>query len=124
MEKQKLKFGSVLNGIRTSRELTIRDFSEATGFSAGYLCDLENSNRMGSLEVINKISNKICTSEEENKAMVKAYMCDRLTLPSELIYYLVENELLESIKIIKEHDPKGESIKKLAKSIIEINMSK
>jgi len=45
---------------------------------------------------------------------MKAFARDRLDIPVELLYYLIDNELIESIKIIKNEDAKGETIKRLA----------
>ncbi len=49
--------GNNLKKIRTSKNLTIRELSEKTGISAGYLCHLENGTRSNpSKDVMEKIS--------------------------------------------------------------------
>lgn len=49
--------GNSLKKIRTSKNMTIRELSEKSGVSAGYLCHLENGTRSNpSKDVMEKIA--------------------------------------------------------------------
>jgi len=118
MEEVKgLKFGVVLKKIRTSRSMTVRDFSDTCLMSPAYVCDLENGNRKATAQVMNSLTNNLTLTEEEHKEMINAFAYDRLQIPSELLMYLIDNDLLPSLKVLKEHDKEGTSIKKLAKTL-------
>lgn len=110
----KPKFGKTLKNIRENRDLSIRQFSKMCDFSAAYISDLEKDNRKPTIELINRISNNFILTEEEKNKMKDAFIHDRLEVPSELLYYLIDNDLIESLKILKELDSKGENIKRLA----------
>lgn len=112
--KKQLTFGDTLKLIRIQKNLTIRNFSEITGISPAYICDLEKGYRKGNLNTVMKISEKLILSEDENKMLMYSFYREHLSLPEELIYYLIDNDLLDSIKIIKENDKNGERIKTLA----------
>lgn len=120
-EDEKLKFGTVLRNIRENRELSVRAMSRLCECSAVYISDLENNNRKVTMNVINNISSKMLLSDEEKNQMMQAYSHDRLQIPVELLYYLIDNNLLESIKILKEYDKDGTSIKQMAKKIKDNN---
>lgn len=109
-----LKFGQVLRDIRNNRGLSVRQFALKCGVSAIYISDLENNNRKSTMSVINKICNNICLTEQELQSMMDAFTRDRLDIPVELLYYLIDNDLIESLQTIKESDKKGVNIKKLA----------
>jgi len=111
---QNLKFGQTLRDIRNSRGLSVRQFAIKCDLSIAYTSDLENNNRKATMSVINKICSNIVLTEQEKEAMMDAFTRDRLEIPVELLCYLIDNDLLESLKIIKETDPKGTNIKKLA----------
>ena len=112
--KKQLTFGDTLKLIRIQKNLTIRNFSEITGISPAYICDLEKGYRKGNLNTVMKISEKLILSGDENKMLMYSFYREHLSLPEELIYYLIDNDLLDSIKIIKENDKNGERIKTLA----------
>jgi len=116
-DKEQLNFGKVLRNIRENRELSVRAMSRICGCSAVYISDLENNNRKVTMSVINNISSKMVLTNEEKEQMMQAYSHDRLQIPVELLYYLIDNDLLESIKIFKEHDEKGTKVKQFAKSL-------
>ena len=73
------------------------------------------------MSVINKICNNIVLTEQESQAMMDAFARDRLDVPVELLYYLIDNNLIESLKVIKEEDQKGTNIKNLA---LKLNSNK
>lgn len=109
-----LKFGQVLKDIRNNRCLSVRQFALKCGVSAIYISDLENNNRKVTMSVINKICNNICLTEQEHQTIMYAFSHDRIDIPVELLYYLINNDLIDSLQTIKEIDEKGVNIKKLA----------
>ena len=111
------KFSVVLKNIRTTRNMTVRDFSDTCSISAAYVCDLEKGNRKVTSQVMSNMTSNLNLTEEEHKAMINAFAYDRLQIPKEVLYYLIDNDLLESIKIFKEYDAKGTKVKQLAKSL-------
>ena len=113
----KPKFGKTLKGMREDRDLSIRQFAKICDFSPAYISDLEKDNRKPTLELINRISNNLILTEEEKNSMKNAFIHDRLEVSPELLYYLIDNDLIESLKILKELDSKGENIKRLAFSL-------
>ena len=64
--------------------------------------------------MLQRILKKLDLTKTEKEEVMKAFARDRLDIPVELLYYLIDNELIESIKIIKNEDAKGETIKRLA----------
>lgn len=116
MEEEKLIFGFILKKIRNNREISIRRLASILGISAVYLSDLENNARKVTLNVIEKIKSNLILTEDEEQLMMNAFTHDRLNVPVEILYYLIDNDLLDSIKTIKKEDAKGESIKRLAKT--------
>ena len=116
-EVKGLKFSAVLKDIRTSRGMTVREFSKTCHISGAYISDLEHGNRKATVQVMNNITNNLTLTDEENKDMINAFAYDRLQIPTELLCYLVDNDLLPSLKVLKEHDKEGNSIKKLAKTM-------
>lgn len=116
-EIEKLSFCNTLKYIRFKRDLTIRKFSEITGISPAYICDLEQGHRKGNLGIVKNISEKLILSEEDHKILINAFYRDHLSLPEDLIYYLIDNDLLDSIKILKEFDQDGSNIKRLSNDL-------
>ena len=113
-KEKTLKFGSTLKLIRLEKELTMRKFSDITGISPAYLCDLEKGYRKGNLELVRTICEKLTLTKQEHKMLMNAYYRDHLSLPEDIIYYLIDNDLLDSIRNIKENDQHGESVKTLS----------
>lgn len=114
---EKSQFGNVLKYIRTNRDLSLREFAKLCEFSPAYIADLEKNNRKPSVEVIKRIKEKIFVTQEEQKMMMGAFAHDRLEIPDDLLYYLIDNDLIESLKILKEADKDGQKIKSLALSL-------
>lgn len=115
--QEHLILGNTLKLIRAQRDLTMRKFSEITGISPTHICDLENGNRRGTLQVIQKISKTLILSEDENKLLMNAFFHDNSMLPKDLLYYLISNDLLDTIKILKEYDQDGSNVKRLAQNL-------
>lgn len=113
-KEKTLIFGSTLKLIRLEKELTMRKFSDITGISPAYLCDLEKGYRKGNLETVKTICEKLTLTKEEHKMLMNAFYRDHLSLPEDIIYYLIDNDLLDSIRNIKENDQHGESVKTLS----------
>lgn len=109
-----LKLGQVIKYLRAKKHLTIRKLSEITGISPAYICDIEQGFRKGTIDTVNIISDRLALNGFENKLLFNAYYRDHLSLPENLIYYLIDNDLLDSINIIKENDQDGSYIKRLA----------
>lgn len=112
----KLYFGNTLKEIRNARGLSVREFAKIVGFSAVYICDLEKGNRKPTLEMINKFSKVLILSEEEKKKLNDgfAYAHPNKVIPPDIMYYILENNLIEPIRMIKETDEKGIKIKQLS----------
>lgn len=114
VDNEKLVFGQVLKEIRSSREMSLRGLANVLGVSAVYLSDLEKNSRKVTLSVIEKIESNLILTEQEEETIMNAFTHDRLNIPVDLLYYLIDNNLLESIKTIQKEDENGESIKRLA----------
>lgn len=105
------KFGSFLKAMRYSGELSMRDFASILGISATYISDLENGNRKPTLNLIDKISSSLVLTEEENKKMFDLFSYDRLELYPDLVHYLIDNDLIDSLNILKKYDKDGSKVK-------------
>lgn len=119
--KKSLSFGTTLKLIRIEKNLTMRKFSDFTGISPAYLCDLEKGFRKGNLEIAQTICEKLILTEEQTKMLMNAFYRDHLTLPEDIIHYLIDNDLLDSIRDIKKSDQCGESVKTLALNLNKKN---
>lgn len=106
-----LKFGKTLRNIRNNRCLSVRQFAVRCGFSPVYISDLENNNRKPTIKVIEGISQNFDLSEEEHKMMMDAFAHDRLTIPVEVLYWILDNDLIDSLSVLKDLDPKGKETK-------------
>ena len=122
MGDSSLKFAKVLKEIRESREISIRLFSSICGFSPAYISDLEKSNRKPTLNVINSIIENISLSKEEKAILLKSFNHDRLNIDEELLHYIIDNELVESLRVFKEFDLDGSHVKSLAKTLKNSNI--
>ena len=113
----KLIFGNELKSIRNNRALTVRGFAKVVGYSAVYISDLENGNRKPTLEMINKFNEKLFLTVEEFKQLQKGYLFahPENVIPLEVMYYILENNLIDALKILEATDKKGTKIKKLVK---------
>ena len=111
------KFGSVIKEIRENRNLSIRGLASLCEFSAAYVSDLETNKRNPTLKVIKHMSENLKLTENEHKMMMDAFAHDRLQIPVHLLYYVIDNDLIESLKVLKEVDEDGQNIKHLALSL-------
>lgn len=111
------KFGSTIKCIRNNRNLSLRDLAKLCEFSPAYISDLEKNNRKPSIEVIKRISERLELISEEQKMVMDAFFHDRLEIPSELLHYIIDNDLIESLNILREFDSDGQDIKNLAFSL-------
>lgn len=114
-EHGKLMFGTALNQIRMSRNLSLRKFASIIEFTPAYISDLEKGNRLPTLEVLSRVSQKIILSEEEKKLLNEGYRFAHpsIFIPIDVMYYILENDLVDSIKKLEKLDKKGTKIKKL-----------
>ena len=122
MGDSSLKFAKILKDIRESREISIRLFSSICGFSPAYISDLEKSNRKPTLNVINSIIENIPLSKEEKDSLLKAFNRDRLNIDEELLHYIIDNDLVESLRVFKEFDSDGSHVKSFAKTLKNDNI--
>lgn len=120
-KEKHISFSTTLKLIRAQKNLTVRKFSEITGISPAYICDLEKGYRKGTLETVNTISERLILSENENKLLMNSFYRDHLSLPEDIIYYLIDNDLLDSIRTLKKNDKNGDHIKTLALNINKKN---
>lgn len=109
-----LKFGKVLKNLRINRNFTIRMLSSVLSISPAYICDLEQGNRKITLELLNKIRERLNLTEDEEMIVIEAFTYDRLSIPLDLLNYLIDNNLIGSLKTLKDFDKDGSNIKKLA----------
>ena len=114
---EQTKFSKVLSYIRSKNNLTIKAFSEKTGLSTTYIFDLEKGNRLPTEEVITKLVNNIQLSESETQLLWDCFVYDRHAIPQDILNYLLDNDLLEYIRAIKEKDEKGIEFKRFALQI-------
>lgn len=114
-QEAKLLFGKALRKIRSDRNLTVRGFAKVVGFSAVYISDLENGNRKPTLEMINIFKNKLFLTEEEFKSLQKGYLFahPENVIPIDVMYYILENNLIDALKTLETIDKKGTKIKKM-----------
>lgn len=114
-EHGKLMFGTALNQIRMSRNLSLRKFASIIEFTPAYISDLEKGNRLPTLEVLSRVSQKIILSEEEKELLNEGYRFAHpsIFIPIDVMYYILENDLVDSIKKLEKLDKKGTKIKKL-----------
>ena len=116
-EKQDMKFPIILKLLREKKGLTIRGFASACDYTPSYISDLEKGNRKVTITVIDRICEGLDLSEKDRDVLLKAYTYDRLNVSPELMKYIIENDLIDSLNTIKETDPKGEQIKLLAQNL-------
>lgn len=54
-----MNFREMVRAARECLTMSQKDFAEALGFTAQYLCDLEKGRRLGSVEFVNRVCNYI-----------------------------------------------------------------
>lgn len=89
--------------------------TKLTGFSSTYVSESENGWRMATVSYLNSIKNNLMLSDEDKKVLLLAYNRDRLNVNDDLLYYLIDNDLVESLEIIRKFDEFCDEIKKIAK---------
>jgi len=114
---EKPLFGDVIKIIRANKELSLRKFSQECNFSTAYMSDLEKNNRKPSFEVIKRIKENIFLTLEESDMLMKAFAHDRKEIPEEIVYYLLNNELIEQMLFLANLDPEGTHIRKLVNTL-------
>lgn len=112
-------FGNSLMEIRNARGLSARDLAKLVGFSNVYISDLEKGNRKPTLKMINIFCNTLLLTDEEKQKLNDgfAYAHPELVIPSDIMYYILENNLVDTIRIIQQEDENGTKLKTLAKTI-------
>ena len=107
----------MLKKIREDYILTVREMAKISGFSPAYVSESENGVRMATLIYLKSLKENLHLSEEESNALLRAYNRDRLNIDEDILYYLIDNDLLDSLDVIRKLDKKGELIKRLAKNL-------
>ena len=118
------RFGSFLKSMRYNRALTMRDFANVLGISAAYISDLENGNRKPTINLLNKISSSLALTEEESKVMFEAFSYDRLQVCPDIVHYLLDNDLIETLNTLKQYDSDGSKVKKFTLNLKKGNNRK
>ncbi|MBQ9314011.1 MAG: helix-turn-helix transcriptional regulator [Clostridia bacterium] len=96
----KKEFGIFILNKRLEHNYTLREFSRMIGISPEYLSKIENGLRSAPNEdVLNKISNKLVLDVEEKEQLydLAAQSKPNLSLASDLIEYIQENEMLHKV---------------------------
>lgn len=122
--EDKLMFGKVLNDIRCKRGLTFRKMAAILDFCCAYLCDLEKGNRLPTLEVIQRLKEKLNITEEEYLKLSDAYALAHSTIPQDVMQYIIDNELISTIRTLKRVDETGTKTKEFVYTLNKQNKSK
>lgn len=96
----KKEFGIFILNKRLEHNYTLREFSRMIGISPEYLSKIENGLRSAPNEdILNKISNKLVLDIEEKEELydLAAQSKSNLSLASDLIEYIQENEMLHKV---------------------------
>lgn len=115
MEKDtcSLIFGNILKGLRTERKLTVRGLAKELEFSAVYVSDLENGNRLPTMAVVQRLNEKLTLTEEQQEQINLAYNTLHPNIPIEVIYYIQKNNLIGALQTLNELDNDAVKVKKL-----------
>lgn len=116
-ERKEMKFPMVLKLLRESKGLTMRSLASSCDFSPAYISDLEKGNRKVTLQVIDRICECLDLSEKDKEILLKAYTYDRLNVSPDLMRYIIDNDLIDYLNVIKDNDKEGNSIKELANKL-------
>lgn len=93
-------FGAYLKEQRETEQISVRKFSQQIGISAEYLSKIENGLRSAPKdEVLENIANRLVFTEEEKENLydLAAKSKVRLTLASDLMKYINDNESVHKI---------------------------
>lgn len=93
----KKTFGAFINEKRLEKYISLRTFSNMIGISPEYLSKLENGLRAAPRdEVLNRIADKLSLSSGEKEKLfdLAAESKSNLSLASDLVKYIHENEIV------------------------------
>lgn len=96
----KKTFGEFISENRLEKNISLRNFSKLIDISPEYLSKLENGLRAAPRdEVLNRIANKLSFSSEEKEKLfdLAAESKSNLSLASDLVEYIHENEIVHKI---------------------------
>lgn len=120
----KKEFGIFILNKRLEHNYTLREFSRMIGISPEYLSKIENGLRSAPNEdVLNEISNKLVLDVEEKEQLydLAAQSKPNLSLASDLIEYIQENEMLhKTLRIANRYKLSNKEWKEILKHIKEI----
>lgn len=111
IEREK-QFGITLNKMRISRGITLRGLAKLLNYSPAYISDIEKGNRLPTLELMERI-NVLCPTEIELNKLNKGYILARPTSLTDIITYICNNDLIDTIRELKQIDKDGTKIKKM-----------
>lgn len=112
-----LIFGNILKGLREERELSVRGFAKELEFSAVYVSDLENGNRLPTMAVVQRLNEKLILTEEQQEQINLAYNTLHPNIPVEVIYYIQKNDLIGALETLSNLDKDAVKVKKLVRDL-------
>lgn len=115
IEREK-QFGITLNEMRINRKITLRGLANLLNYSPTYISDIEKGKRLPTLELIERI-NILCPTEIELNNLNKGYILARPTSLTDIITYICNNDLIDTIRELKQMDKDGTKIKKMVLDI-------
>ena len=85
------EFTIYIKNLRANRNITLRKLAEITGYSAGYLTDLEQGNREPNEKLINILINAYNLDENSQRELFDAVANSTNNIPYDIIHFLKEN---------------------------------
>ena len=116
IEKKDLQFPAYIEKFKKEKNLTKKALAQRLGFATTYIWDLENGHRRITLSIATRFIKNFDLDENEVNEIYEIYNHDNGIIPADLVYFIVNNKLIDDIRTIKEYDSKGQTIKKLAES--------
>ena len=117
LKNDKLIFAKTLKLIKTNHKLTNKDLAILLNYSTSYIRDLEKGCRLPSIELIRRIIININLTKDEKEMINIAYFTLHPNTTLDLVSYIEENNLLNTLSDFKRVDPTGTNIKKLVLKI-------
>ena len=117
----KLIFAKTLKEIKKNHKLTQKDLALLLNYSQSYIKDLEKGARLPSIELIRRIIININLTKDEKEMINIAYFTLHPNIPLDLVSYIEENNLLNTLSEFKRVDPTGTNLKRL---VLEIKNTK
>ena len=118
--------GQKIRYVREMRGLSLTDLRNRTGLSLSYLSDAENNKSSLSLKSLDKIAEALHTTpsyliDRRNVTLDELAAINHVELPSEIKEYVVKQESLPYISLIKEIDEDGIFSLEFLQNLIELH---